>query len=145
MVREEPKQAFWLWGPAGCGKSTEAYKDEQIYDKSLNKWWDGYQGEENVVMDDVDETHACLLSHFKRWADPLFNHPGEIKGGQVVLNYKKLTVTSNHSIDEIWPDVKHSGPLHRRFQSRHFDKLENTMVGFRGSGKGLSGEKIPKF
>lgn len=66
--------------------------------KLSNKWWDGYQGQEAVIMDDLGEEHAkCLTSHLKHWADPWGKMPGEIKGGQVALTYDTFIVTSNYS------------------------------------------------
>lgn len=37
--------------------------------KLCNKWWDGYQGQENVIMDDIGQEHKCLGQQLKIWAD----------------------------------------------------------------------------
>lgn len=42
-----------------------------------------------------------LVNHLKQWADPWYNQPGEVKGGQVALSYNKFIVTSNYNIDGI--------------------------------------------
>ena len=41
------------------------------------------------------------MNHLKQWADPWYNQPGEVKGGQVALSYNKLIVTSNYNINTI--------------------------------------------
>ena len=51
------------------------------YLKLATKWWDGYQSEESVVLDDLGhEVAKCLVNHLKLWAEENYNHPGEIKG-----------------------------------------------------------------
>jgi len=43
------------WGPPGCGKTRLAVSKlpEDYYLKlPTNKWWDGYQGEKYVLIDD---------------------------------------------------------------------------------------------
>ena len=47
------------WGPPGCGKSHTVEQDVakliadnphlRVYYKTIQKWWDGYDGEEIVV------------------------------------------------------------------------------------------------
>jgi len=52
---ETPKQVKVFWGPTGTGKSRRAWQEAGMdaYPKSpTTKFWDGYRGEENVVMDE---------------------------------------------------------------------------------------------
>ena len=38
-----------------------------FYTKPMNKWWDGYAGEEVVVLDDFDPRHAEHLSYYLKY------------------------------------------------------------------------------
>lgn len=107
LMLEEPYdhdrcRGVWIYGPPGTGKShTARAYDKGAYIKPQNKWWDGYQGESTVILDDLD-THA--LGHYlKIWADK-YSCTGETKGGTIQLRHKKLIVTSNYSPEELWPE-----------------------------------------
>lgn len=52
----------WIWGPTRTGKSWFARKeiigDNAFYIKNAaNKWWDKYDGEPYVLIEDMDTTH----------------------------------------------------------------------------------------
>jgi len=120
--RTYEKKCFWLWGKARTGKTRMA-TSEPHYKKLVNKWWDGYQDEKRVVIDDVcPEVGKTLIGHFKRWADPWNNQPGEDKGGVVPLVYDELYITSNHP-----PESMATGEdlvaIEARFEVIHFNKL----------------------
>lgn len=70
--REAPKTCLWLFGKPGSGKTrwaTTEYK--QAYKKLANKWWDGYMGQEAVLLDDLGrEVGKTLTDKMKLWADP---------------------------------------------------------------------------
>lgn len=96
-----PRQAFWIYGDPGVGKSRYC-KAFGPFIKASNKWWDGYTGHDTVLIDDV-EKDAQFLGHFlKLWADPYGDLDGEIKGGRTILGYKQLYVTSNYSPKDIF-------------------------------------------
>nr|WDW25924.1 MAG: replication-associated protein [Canine stool-associated circular genome virus] len=95
-------RGIWIDGRPGCGKSTWAKEFGKArggwYEKAQNKWWDGYEGEKVVVMNDVD--NDALLHYMKIWADT-FPCKGEVKGHTVWLKHDWFIVTSNFTIEEI--------------------------------------------
>lgn len=103
----------WLYGPAGCGKSTAArWLYPGFYDKPLNKWWDGYRGQKYVIIDDMDPDFHMLGNLLKRWADR-FAFPAEQKGNTIQIRPEIICVTSQYHPNEIW-----SGPLYEAIKRR---------------------------
>jgi len=106
----------WFQVPAGYGKSRQARElYPNHYPKLCNKWWDGYQGQENVIMDDIGLDHKCLGQQLKIWADR-YGCVLENKGGAMTSSYKNFIVTSQYSIDQIWDDEETRAALKRRFK-----------------------------
>jgi len=91
MVRE----CFVFWGKTGTGKSRRAWEEAgmEAYCKDpRTKFWDGYQDQENIV---VDEFRGGIdVAHLLRWLD---RYPVrvEIKGSSKPLVAKKIWITSN--------------------------------------------------
>lgn len=100
------RKCFWIYGKARVGKShacRDAYPE--IYEKAQNKWWDSYQGETAVLLDDFDKAGACLGHYLKIWADN-YRFNAEVKGGTIRPCYTVLLVTSNYTPDQIFTDDK---------------------------------------
>jgi len=86
-----------FWGKTGTGKSRRAWEEAGMdaYCKDpRTKFWDGYQDEENVVIDEF--RGGIDISHLLRWLD---RYPVrvEIKGSSKPLKAKKIWITSNLS------------------------------------------------
>lgn len=95
-------RGLWIYGPPGTGKSHYARSlSSSLYIKAQNKWFDGYAGELNILLDDLDT--GVLGHHLKIWADK-WSCTGETKGGTIQLRHIRFIVTSNYLPEFFWPD-----------------------------------------
>lgn len=121
-------RGIWIYGPPRVGKTHYVHQTElSLYKKAQNKWWDNYTGEKAVLIDDFDKHGVCLSHYFKIWADR-WSCTGEVKGGHVPLVYEKLYITSNYSIDQLFPpeeDKDLNLAIHGRFKVIHM--LDRTL------------------
>jgi len=113
---------FWYYGEAGTGKTTKARTQfPDAFIKSRDKWWDGYQGQEVVICDDVDKYHVSLAGYLKDWADK-WTFKAEYKGSVAWIRPKKFIITSQYHFEEIWTDKETREALTRRYTLEFFSK-----------------------
>lgn len=107
----------WRWGPSGCGKSSSVRKEygSSLYIKDTSKWWDGYAGEETVLIDDWDpKTTEFLSRYLKIWSDH-YVFKAETKGGSMDIRPQRFIVTSQYCIDACFIEVCDNDAISRRF------------------------------
>ena len=113
---------YWLWGPAGTGKSKWARKHaplNRIFKKNLNKWWDGFdEGEwDIVVIDEMNESKAVLADQIKDWGDR-YPFKGEVKGAAINIDPGTyiMIITANFSIEQCFTKQQDIDAIKRRFK-----------------------------
>ena len=99
------RKCFVFWGKTGTGKSRRAWDEAgmEAYCKDpRTKFWDGYQTEQNVVIDEF--RGGIDIAHMLRWLD---RYPVrvEIKGSSRPLVAKTIWITSNISPQQWYPDA----------------------------------------
>lgn len=81
------------WGDPGTGKSRRARSEnEGAYWKPRSNWWDGYDGQEAVIIDDF---YGWLPFDFMLRLLDRYPFSVEIKGGSVNFAATKIVITSN--------------------------------------------------
>lgn len=103
----EPRRSFktvvyWYYGSTGSGKSRRANEEAPgaYWKPGGTKWWDGYDGHEDVIIDDY-RRDLCpfheLLRLFDRY--PL---QVEVKGGSRAFVSKRIFVTTPQCPQTTW-------------------------------------------
>jgi hypothetical protein len=93
-----------IHGPTGTGKTKYAFDNfKDIYVKECeNKWWDGYDSHETILLDDL----RCKSFKFAELLRLLDRYPKrlEIKGGFRQLNSKNIIITCPWSPKELFKE-----------------------------------------
>jgi len=111
----------WYVGASGTGKSKSARADyPDAYIKNNNKWWDGYENQTSVIIEEWHPDLSCMSSFMKKWCDH-YAFTAETKGGTLMARPVTIIVTSNYTIKECFPDSRDHLPLERRFTIKNFN------------------------
>lgn len=115
-------------GPTQCGKSHRAREEALSFGKfykkiPTTKFWDGYKGEENVIIDEF--RGAIDIAHLLQWFDKFECHV-ENKGAGYPLRAIRFWVTSNLTVSQWYPNVDDEtmAALRRRIQVTTFHVME---------------------
>lgn len=114
--RTWPMQVYIRWGKAGSGKTRWVYDMwdvDDIYSKDLTKWWDGYEGQRVVLIDDFRPfTGEIDYQYLLRLTDR-YPMRVEYKGGSCEFCSRIIVITSNIDPKKWW-DEETWEPMGRR-------------------------------
>jgi len=93
----------WYYGSTGTGKSRAARDeagDGAYWKAGATKWWDGYDGQETVVIDD----YRCDLCPFHILLRLFDRYPMSVEGKGVSMQFvsKTVIVTAPHRPEAMW-------------------------------------------
>lgn len=105
--RNEPTTTLVLWGPSGSGKSKRAFErggESQFWvcrprDARGGVWWDGYEGQDVVV---IDEFYGWMSRDLVQRLCDRYPLNVETKGGAVAFVSKLIIFTSNKHPRHWW-------------------------------------------
>lgn len=97
-----PVTVEWWFGPTGTGKSRDAFMTlPGAYVKMANnKWWDGYLGETEVIMDDY-RPGMCPFNELLRLLDR-YPMRVELKGSSMPLSATHFVITTTKRPEILW-------------------------------------------
>nr|QIK03921.1 replication-associated protein [Tundra vole stool-associated circular virus] len=112
----EGPEVWVFWGPSGTGKSRYVASTwpDAFWKIPGEKWWDGYDAHETVVLDDFKDSDL-RLTDLQRLLDryPLWV---EVKGGAVPMLAKRYVLTSNSHPDSWYTRTDVHRTILRRIQ-----------------------------
>lgn len=113
-TRDWKPEVKWFYGPTGTGKTRQAFEElpDAYVTMEHGKWWEGYDGHENVIIDDMRQTfmsYASFLRLIDRYAFRV-----ECKGGSRQFLAKKIIITSPFHPNDIYDIGEDKQQLLRR-------------------------------
>jgi len=102
VARSWKTVVYWFHGPTGCGKTRAAQQlaPGAYWKMGGNKWWDGYEGHEDVIVDDY-RCDLCPFHELLRLLDR-YPHQVEYKGGVRQFAARRVFITSPLSPRVMW-------------------------------------------
>lgn len=114
--RHREVEVVVLYGAPGTGKTRYVYDNfKDIYSKPRGDWWDGYIGQEVILLDDFYGyiSYSELLRVLDRYP-----YQAAVKGSFVQAQWTKVFITSNKP-----PSEWYSTPLDQKALERRIKKI----------------------
>ena len=133
----EGPEVWVLWGPSGTGKSrfVAVRWPDAFWKAPESKWWDGYSGQETVVLDDFKDYAMPLveLSSASLTGTPM----GGSQGRSVPMMAKRYVLTSNTSPDDWYIRADPHRTVRRRISdfAERFGRLIECQAGWEASSR----------
>lgn len=104
--RESPPDVSFYHGATGVGKTRRVFDEhkEDVYIKDSSKWWDGYEGQRCILLDEINPHDHWKIDELLRFLDR-YPYQGQTKGGYVNINSPFIVLTSNKSLEELYPEI----------------------------------------
>lgn len=123
LLNESPrknKTAFHVFvGDAGTGKTRRVFElSPNAFMKRPGKWFDGYDGNRDLVLDEIDK-HRLPLGDLLHMADR-YPMQLETKGGTIQLRARHIYATSNIPVEDWYPNLtdQETAALMRRIDTK---------------------------
>lgn len=110
--RKTKPTVIWRWGETGTGKTRAAFEShESVYIKDGTHWWDGYEQQDAIIIDDFDGKWPFrdllrLLDHYP--------YQGQYKGGYIHINSPTVYITCDRPPSMLGYGEKELSQLLRR-------------------------------
>jgi len=120
LVKLDALDNEWRWGDPQSGKSEGARTENPDHYIKLarSKWFDGYNFESVVIIEDIDPESAKTAQFLKTLAD-VYVLPVEVKCGTLKIRPKRVIVTSNYHPRDIFTGIDLEA-IERRFKIMKF-------------------------
>nr|WPR18677.1 MAG: replication polyprotein [Chemarfal virus 68] len=114
VKRNWKPEITWIWGGPRLGKSRLARRilnnDDNIYTKNTNtKWWNGYDGHEQVIIDDFRDSWwplTYMLGLLDRYEFVI-----EVKGSERQFRGRNIVITSIHHPNTFYHGCRGTEPV----------------------------------
>lgn len=128
--RTEKPIVHWFWGPSGGGKTLTAFREAERHQapfhiqKASCKWWQGYDGHEFVIIDEIRRNSQLDFVELLGLLDR-YPHIVECKGGSRQFLAREIWITCPYTPEDCFrTSAEEIDQLLRRItEIRHFPKI----------------------
>lgn len=112
--RKKSPIVIYCYGPLGVGKSYYANRafSDSVYPKDNTKWWNGYEQQEVVILDDYEVTPDMSFRFLLKLLD---EYPLSVEtkmGSFIPFNSKYIIFTADKPLDKMFKHLKN----HEKYQ-----------------------------